>query len=154
MPPERKFPYVSYKFLVEIFLMEIEGIVEASFSECSGLQVETEIDERQEGGVNEYRHKLPKGSKYANLTLKRGLTDSPVLWNWHRDVVNGKVQRKSVSIIVWDVQINDQRWRWDFKDAYPVKWTGPELKWDSNTVAIETLELAHHGISSVTVKKT
>jgi phage tail-like protein len=152
MPSERKFPYVSYKFLVEI-----EGIVEARFSECSGLQVETEFEERQEGGVNEYRHKLPKGSKYANLTLKRGLTDSPVLWNWHRDVVNGKVQRKSVSVIVWDVwdvQINDQRWRWDFKDAYPVKWTGPELKWDSNTVAIETLELAHHGISSVTVKKT
>ncbi|HEC98658.1 MAG TPA: phage tail protein, partial [Nitrospirae bacterium] len=40
----------------------------------------------------------------------------------------------------------EDKWRWNFSDAYPVKWTGPELRADNNTVAFETIELAHHGI--------
>jgi len=142
MPEPRDFPYATFKFLVEF-----DGFIVASFAECSGMQAETEFDEVQEGGVNDFRHKLPKASKYANLTLRRGLTDSDVLWSWHRDVLAGQVRRKAVSVIVWDKKTTDEKWRWVFDQAYPVKWMGPELKADGSAVAIETLELAHHGFS-------
>jgi len=59
--------------------------------------------------------------------------------------VNGKFERKSGFIILMDSEGNE-KWRWSFERAYPVKWTGPDLKADSSAVAVETLELAHNGI--------
>ena len=152
-PPEPT-PVRPDPFLAHRFKIEVDGLVVAGFSEVSGLQVETEFEEIQEGGQNRYRHKLAKSSKYGNLTLKRGITDSTVLWDWHRSVVEGTVQRKTVHVIVWDVfdpQTRRERWRWSFAKAYPVKWNGPDLKSDASSVAIETLELAHNGITSAQV---
>ena len=140
MPGERKDPYLSFRFLVEI-----QGLIVGGFSEVSGLQAETEVEEKREGGVNDYVHKLPTITKYPNITLKRGITDSDVLWNWHQDVVKGKFKRRTVYIILQDSEGNEE-WRWEFDDAYPVKWTGPDLKADSSTVAVEGIELAHKGI--------
>jgi phage tail-like protein len=133
-------PYLSYKFRVEI-----DSLIVGGFSEVSGLQVETETEDRREGGVNDFVHKLPKGSKQANITLKRGITESAALWNWQQDVVKGKVKRKNVRIILLDAQENE-KWYWTFENAYPVKWQGPDFKADSSTTAIETLELVHHGL--------
>jgi phage tail-like protein len=135
-----KNPYVNFRFLVEI-----QGFVVGGFSEVSGLQAETEVETIEEGGVNDYVHKIPKRTKYPNLVLKRGLADSDVLWNWYKCVVNGKITRTSGAIILLDLEGN-QKWRWNFKEAYPVKWVGPELKADSSTIAVETLELAHNGL--------
>lgn len=137
---ERDEPYLSFRFLIEI-----DGIVSGGFAECSGLQVETETEDYREGGVNEYVHKLSKGTKYQNVTLKRGITDSQVLWKWHQDVVAGNIERKGCYIILLDSE-NNEKLRWRFENAYPVKWSGPELKANSNTVAFETLELVHTGI--------
>jgi phage tail-like protein len=137
---ERKDPYLSFRFLVEI-----QGLIVGGFSEVSGLQAETETEEIREGGVNDYVHKLPKITKYPNITLKRGITDSDALWNWHQDVVNGIIKRKSGFIILLDCEGNE-KWRWSFERAYPVQWRGPELRADSNTVAVESIELAHNGI--------
>ena len=136
----RKDPYLGFRFLVEI-----KGLIKGGFSEVSGLQAETEFEEIREGGVNDYVHKLPTITKYPNITLKRGITDCDVLWKWHQDVVNGKVERKTVFIILQDSE-GKEKCRWSFDDAYPVKWLGPDLKADSSTVAVETLELAHNGI--------
>jgi phage tail-like protein len=140
---ERKDPYLNNRFRVAL---EIDGVVEAGFSECAGLVVETEVEERREGGLNQYAHRLPKGSKVANLVLKRGLTDSERLWKWHQDLVSGKVKAVNLSVILLD-SAGAERWRWNVKDAYPAKWMGPELKADASAVAIETLELVHHGIT-------
>jgi phage tail-like protein len=137
---ERKDPYLSFRFLVEI-----QGLIVGGFSEVSGLQAETETEDIPEGGVNDYVHKLPKITKYPNITLKRGITDSDALWNWHQDVVKGIIKRKSGFIILLDGEGNE-KWRWSFERAYPVKWTGPELRADGNTVAVESIELAHNGI--------
>ncbi len=138
--PSNKYPYLNFRFLVEI-----DGIIVGGFSEVSGLNVETETELIEEGGVNDYVHKLPKKTKYSNLTLKRGLTDSDVLWSWHRDVVKGNFKRKSGAIIMLDDEGNS-KWRWNFKEAYPVKWTGPDLQAANSTVAIEILELSHNGL--------
>ena len=137
---ERTDPYLSYRFLVEI-----DDLIVGGFSDVSGLQVETETEEYREGGVNDYIHKLPKVTKYLNLTLKRGITDSDVLWKWHQDIVNGKIERKNGRIVLLDSK-GDEKWHWTFEGAYPVKWNGPDFKADNSTIAIETIELAHNGI--------
>lgn len=137
---ERPDPYRSFRFRIEI-----DGITAARFSEISGLQVETETEPYEEGGVNDFVHQFPKRTKYQHITLKRGITDIDEMWRWHQEVVDGKFKRKDGSIVLMDVTGND-KWRWNFFKAFPVKWTGPDLKADSNTVAFETIELAHHGI--------
>lgn len=142
----RQDPFLSHKFLVMI-----EGLLVAGFSEISGLQAETETEEVREGGVNDYVHKLPKGTKYPNLILKKGMTVSNELWDWHRKVVAGKIKRKTIYIILYNTkQTGSHDWDYDnmyqIIEAFPVKWSGPDLKSEGNTVALETLEIAHHGI--------
>lgn len=143
----RQDPFLSHKFLVMI-----QGLFVAGFSEVAGLQAETEIEEVREGGVNDYVHKLPKGTKYQNITLKKGMTISNDLWNWHRDVVSGKIKRRTIYVILQNTKgigLLD----WDYSnmyqivDAFPVRWSGPDLRSDGNAVALETLEFAHHGIT-------
>jgi phage tail-like protein len=137
---ERNDPYMSFRFLVKI-----DDLVVGGFSEVSGLQAEIEFEEIREGGVNDYVHKLPKITKYPNITLKRGITDSDVLWKWHQDVINGKIKTRSGLIVLLDSEGNE-KWRWTFDSAYPVKWVGPDFKADSGVVSVETLELVHMGI--------
>lgn len=138
---KRTYPYLALKFKVEI-----NGIESARASEVSGLSIETETEPYEEGGVNDYVHQLHKRTKYQRIILKRGIGDKDDLWKWYQEVVNGKFERMGLSIILMDINDND-KWRWDFIEAYPVKWTGPELKADSNAIAFETLEFAHHGLS-------
>jgi phage tail-like protein len=134
-------PITAFKFLIEL-----DGLVVGGFSEVTGISAEIEAEEYREGGVNEYIHKLPKITKYPNIILKRGLTDSDLLWKWHRETVAGKIKRKNGSIILLNYAGNE-KWRWNFFQAYPVKWNGPDLKADTGAVAVEILELAHNGIT-------
>lgn len=134
-------PYLALNFLVEI-----DGLVTGGFSDVSGLDVQVELDTIREGGVNEYVHVLPAGTKYPNIVLKRGLTDSDVLWRWYRDVCRGRVERRSGSVVLLD-RTGTEKWRWTFTDAYPVRWTGPQFEAGYPQVAIETLELVHRGIT-------
>lgn len=133
-------PYLSFSFKVEI-----DSIIVAGFSDVSGLQVEIETEDYREGGINDYVRKMPKVTKYPILVLKRGITDCDELWKWHRKAVEGIIERKTGSIILCDYNGNE-KWRWGFKDAFPVKWTGPDFKSDGSAVAIESLEITHHGI--------
>jgi phage tail-like protein len=142
----RNDPYMAFNFLVEI-----EGLVVGGFSEVTGLQIETVIETYREGGLNEYEHKLAGPTRYpSNLILKRGLTDIETLWSWHQDVMQGTIERKNGTIYLLDRQRLPAMW-WDFMEAYPVKWTGPDLRADSSTVAVETVELVHRGISKPTL---
>jgi phage tail-like protein len=134
-------PYTTFGFVVEI-----NGIVRGGFSEISGLQAETELEEYREGGINDYVHKLAKLTKYPNLTLKRGISDREDLWRWYQAVVSGFIERKTISVMLRDVK-KEEKWRWVFKDAYPVKWNGTDLNATSNTVFVESLEFAHHGMT-------
>jgi phage tail-like protein len=136
------YPYTSFTFV-----LEIEGIIAGGFSDVSGLQIETELEEYREGGVNDYVHKFPKITKYQNLTLKHGLTDRDTLWNWYNDVIKGNIERKNGTIFLLKSDALTPAMWWEFTGAYPVKWTGPELKADSNSIAFETLELVHTGLT-------
>jgi phage tail-like protein len=136
-------PFPSFNFTLEIGSVTVGG-----FSEVTGLQAEAEIQEYREGGLNEYTHKRAGPIKYSsNLVLKRGITDSTALWSWYHDVMQGRIQRKSISIMLMDSAGEEKR-RWNFQRAYPVKWTGPDLKAANSDVATEVLELAHDGLAS------
>ncbi len=136
---QRTDPFPTFAFYVEI-----SGITEASFSQCSGLEVEVDVTQYPEGGCNEYVHKLPGRVKYSDLTLKYGTATSDKLWKWYLDVCQGKIQRQNISVIAFN-QAGETVCRWDFKEAYPVKWTGPEFNAAEGRAAIDTLVVAHSG---------
>jgi phage tail-like protein len=136
----------SDPFLDARFLVEIDSLVVAGFSEVSGLEVELETEEYAEGGVNTHTHSLPTRFDYPNLELERGVTDSRALWQWVEDALNGRIERKSGRVILLD-SIGQEQWGWEFHEAYPIKWSGPELDADRASVAIEALELTHNGIT-------
>jgi phage tail-like protein len=134
-------------FQVFNFFVEVEGLLVAGFSECSGLQVETEIQEYAEGGLNDYMHHFRGRTKYPPLMLKRGLTLNNELWRWHQGVIEGKFERRNGTIYLLNKARNPVTW-WNFKKAFPSKWTGPDLRATSNDVAIESVELIHQGLSA------
>lgn len=135
-------PYLSFRFGVVI-----DNIIVANVSEVSGLQIEIETENYREGGVNNFVHSFQKGIKYQPLVLKRGVTDPDFLWYWYTNVRKGVIKRKNVAIILMDSTGTYTHIRtWTFENAYPIKWTGPALKADSNTIAFESIELVHQGI--------
>lgn len=135
----------TYPVPVFRFHVDIPGGAQAAFAECSGLEVETEVFEYQEGGVNDFVHRLPGRTKVTDITLKRGMTNSRDLWDWYAKTVNGKVERKDISIILLG-QDGKQVMRWNIAKAYPIKWSGPTVKADDHSIAIEQLKLAHRGL--------
>jgi phage tail-like protein len=126
------------------FYVEVDGVSEAVFTEVSGLQVEIETMDYQEGGTNDHVYRLPGRAKLNNLTLKRGIGASPEFLSWCMDVAQGKIKRRSITVVMYDVAGHKVA-RWSFDKAYPVKWVGPQLKSNEAAMAIETLELAHAG---------
>jgi phage tail-like protein len=131
-------PVPAFKFWVEI-----DSIVVAEFRECSGLNLEREVQEILEGGLNERVHYLPGRAKGTNIVLKYGLLYSRELWDWYQTgLYDGKVTRVNFSILLRDVQ-GEVVQRWDFLKGFPVKWEGPALNVESSQAAVETLEIAH-----------
>jgi phage tail-like protein len=129
------------------FLVEIDGITQASFTECTGLDATTEVIETREGGSNTTVRKLPGKTTYTDITLKWGMNASDELWRWRQDVINGTVTRRNGSIVLYDLPNRAEVARWNFVSAWPSKWEGPALNAKGNDVAIETLVLAHEGIA-------
>jgi phage tail-like protein len=144
---QRVDPFATFKFHVEI-----GEIKEAAFTECSGLEMATDVFEYQEGGLNEYAHKLPGRTKFSNVTLKRGFAISNELYKWYsemeQDLLQGKgITRKQVTITLYSPAQQQELMRWTLNNAFPVKWVGPAFKAGEAAVAVETLEFAHHGIT-------
>jgi phage tail-like protein len=92
---------------------------------------------------------VPGRSDFTNIVLKHGVTESTDLYDWLVKVINGEKVRQHISIRVFSWQPSGgsltEMVTWQFANAFPVKWTGPTLQTTSNTVAVETLELAHDG---------
>ena len=128
------------------FVIEIEGLLVGGFSECSGLEVEVEVEEYREGGQNDFVHRFAGRTKHPLLVLKHGMSPIDGLWGWHQDVSAGAIERRNGTIYL----LNKEQlplMQWNFRDAFPVKWTGPVLNAASSAVAFESVELAHHGLT-------
>ncbi len=128
------------------FRIEAQGLDRGGVMSVGGLERSTETEPYREGGVNDYDIQLITKSTQATLVLKRGLLDT-WFWDWHEDVVSGSIERRTVSIILMD-EVGEEAWRWICTDALPTKWTGPELDAGANAIAMESVELVHHGLST------
>ena len=129
-------PYRNFRFLIEI-----DGITQAGFNDCSGFGSSTDPIEYREGGEPSYTRKLPGQTKYNNVVLKWGITDSKELHDWYTQIVKGQIVRKNGSIVLMDTE-GTEKIRWNFFDAWPTKYTAPELSAKANDIAIDAMELA------------
>lgn len=143
MPPgDRKDPFPGYNFAVEI-----DSMVSAAFSEVTGLQIEIEVQEYREGGENGFIHKRAGPAKYpSNLILKKGVNVVRELWDWYWQVAQGTIKRRNLSVLLLDSAGVEKR-RWNFQEAYPVKWVLSDLRATTNEIAVETLEFVHNGLA-------
>lgn len=141
---ERKDPYGTYNFLVEI-----EGVARAAFQEASGFDSSIEVEEHREGGENITSRKLPGMVKFSNIVLKWGLADDTELEDWYQQWVSGDptAKRKSGSIVLLDRQGQEKK-RWNFINAWPTKITWPTFNAENSDIAIMSLELAHEGLKA------
>lgn len=126
------------------FDVEVDGVELGSFTGCDGLSAQYELYEYEEGGQNSYTHKLPGRAKFENVKLTRAVDkDSGKLASWFTGLSRA-VDRKTARITAYDGNRKAIA-TWSLVAVWPVKYTGPKLESDGSGVAIETLELAHHG---------
>jgi phage tail-like protein len=131
-----------------VFALELNGSEVAHFLECSGLKTTTEVFELQEGGMNYAVHKLPGQSKWENIQLRYGVSQSTTLLGWRDQILQDSFtagSRLNGAIVVKNNQMQVVR-RYNFVDAWPVSWEGPSFQASGAELAIESVELAHHGI--------
>jgi phage tail-like protein len=157
IPGVRSDPLPAFNFLVSLIdsssvlasiTSAINFVAGGGFTECSGLEATLQVEEYSEGGENRYVHKFPTRMTYSNIILKRGITLSEELWNWHANYVNGNGKRRDgVIILRSELQIPIKTWI--FKRGLPLKWTGPTFNATQSAIAVESLEIMHEGLELV-----
>ncbi len=143
---DRNDPYRNCRFL-----LEIDGITQAGFSDATIPDTAQDPIEYREGNEPPTPRKIPGLVKYGNLSLKWGITDNSMeFFNWRKLVEQGKMDdaRRNIAVILLDEEGNPKS-RWEFHDAWPSKYDAPDLSAKGNDIAIETLEVAHEGMERV-----
>ena len=129
------------------FLLEIQGIIGdtkvivGGFKTVSGMDSETEIIEFKQGNDLVVRKK-PGRTTYANVVLERGYTATDDLWQWRKNIEDGKIDRRAGSVVVLDQDGQTEVARYNFYEGWPCKWNVPDMDADSSAMAIEKIELA------------
>lgn len=139
--PGGYYPPVGFHFKVEF--VGIGNDNDIRFQSVSGLTIEYDTESFKEGGENRFEHKLPVRTKYADLSLKRGmLTDSKVI-EW---CLKAFEAREFTPVTVNVSLLNEQHTaikRWEVVDAWPKKWAVSDLNAQENSIVVETLDLAY-----------
>ena len=136
------FPYRNFRYR-----LEIDGLDAGGFSEVSGFDATFDVVEYRQGDDAVITpRKLPGLIKYGNITLKWGATDSVVLYEWLMDINEGDIQQKTVTITSLDEEGNPAA-SWRVINAWPVKYTAPDFNATASEIAMESLELAHEGLT-------
>jgi phage tail-like protein len=135
--------------LLPRFHFEVEwGGTRLGFQEVSGLTMEVDVIEYRDGLDKEYHmRKMPGMVKYSNIVLRRGIAKGDnELFNWWQTIQLHKVERRDITIKLLDEEHNPAV-VWKVKNAFPAKLSYSALESDNSDVAIESMELAHEGIS-------
>ena len=137
-PPPSFVAYPGHRFVVDVGKDR-----QAAFMECILPVIEWETTDLKEGGLNTSTRLLPGRRRPATLTLKNGV-GNPQLLDWYLEALNGQFSRRSVTITLLDFSNKASHViaLWSIQDAFPVQWTGPELRTGDNTIAIQSLQLA------------
>ena len=140
MPTEEL--YGSYHFLLEIQgVINDNKVIVGGFKSVSGMDSETEIIEFKQGNDLIVRKK-PGRTTYSNIVLERSYTATDDLWQWRKNIEDGKIDRRAGSIIILDQDGQTEVARYNFYEGWPTKWNVPELDSDSSSMAIEKIEIA------------
>ena len=136
------YPLPKFHFQVEW------GGTRLGFTEVSGLTVETEVIEYREGILPEFhKTKMPGMQKFGNITMKRGTFQGDNdFYLWWNTVALNTIERRNLTISL----LNENHQPvvvWSVKNAWPTKVQSTDLKGDGNEVAIETIEIAHEGLT-------
>ncbi|MER6529838.1 phage tail protein [Streptomyces sp. NPDC001508] len=126
------------------FVVTVDGIELGSFNTCEGLGCEVVLEQREEGGNNMHLWQLPTRLKYPNIKLSRPLTrETEKVAKWFASMTTG-IRRRTAHI---EARTGDGRpvAKWGLLEVVPVRWTGPAFNPESPKVAMETIEIAHHG---------
>lgn len=135
MPNRRPFDHlVNCRFKVVI-----EGVTEGAFTAVEGVESTTEVVTFCNGN-DLLQRKRPGRTHYANIVLKRGYIHTDELWQWYRKVTEGKVERKSGSIIVCADDGSDI-FRYNFFEAWPCRWKSMVLDAADSRNLVEELEI-------------
>ena len=136
------FPYRNFRFR-----LEIDGLDAGSFSEVSGFDAAIDVVEYRAGDDPAITPtKLPGLIKYGNITLKWGSCETMALYDWLIDITEGTIEKKTVTLTALDEEGSPAA-SWRCINAWPVKYTAPDFNGTSSEVAIETIELAHEGLT-------
>ena len=141
--PDRHGPYRNSRFL-----LEIDGIAQAGFSECTIPNMTKQVAEYREGTDPPTVRKLGGLNQYGNLTLRWGTTtESMELYEWHKTAQQGNVDdaRRNIAVVLLDEE-GEPGARWEFMNAWPTEYDAPDLNATGNEVAIENLQIAHEGM--------
>lgn len=136
-------PYAKFRYKVEI-----DGLEAGGFSEASGFDASIDVIEYREGDMVQTPMKLPGLKKYGNITLKQGVADSMVMYEWMIAGVEGEVERKTITITILD-DTETATASWQVINAWPAKYTAPDFNALTSEVAIESIEIAHEGMTRV-----
>jgi phage tail-like protein len=143
--------FVSERVSSATFVFEVDGQEIGHFMEVTGLEVEVSVESIEEGGENGFVHRLPGRMSWPNITLKRGVTQTDNLFVWlnkssgEQFSASGNKLTRSTAAITLIGPAGKRLRAWEFVDAFPVKWKGPDFSAESANVASEQLEIAHHG---------
>ncbi|MEZ6134623.1 MAG: phage tail protein [Pirellulaceae bacterium] len=152
-----KDPLPTYRFLVTLDPADaylppqqsrlLPHVAAGAFQEARGLGSDLEVTAYPEGGINDFMHQLPVRHSWTNISLKRGFVRDPILWQWYEVGLRQSLgARRDGSIIMLD-QRGRQVMAWEFRGGLAAKWTGPEFNAMESGVAIESLEIAHQGLT-------
>ncbi len=137
-----EYPIPKFHFQVEW------GGTKIGFTEVSGLDITTDVVEYRDGASPEYtKIKMPGQRKYSNITMKRGtFAGDNEFFDWFNTVSLNKIERRDLTISLLN-ENHEPVVVWKVKNAWPTKITPTDLKSDGSDVAVETLELAHEGLT-------
>jgi len=119
-----------------------------SFQEVSGLDVEAQPIEYRHGDSPVFSTiKMPGIKKTGNVTMKKGVFKSDnKFWDWFNKIKMNTIKRVPVTISLLD-ESGAPTMVWTLANAWPTKITGTDLKSDGNEAAIESIEIAHEGLT-------
>lgn len=121
---------------------------EMSFQEVTGLDAQAEEITYRHGNSKDFTPiKMPGLKKYGNVTMKKGIFKGDnKFWEWFKQNNLNTIKRVPVTISLLD-ETGKNTMVWTLTNAWPTKITGTDLKSDDNSVAIESIEIAHEGLT-------
>ncbi|SMD41969.1 conserved hypothetical phage tail region protein [Aquiflexum balticum DSM 16537] len=136
------YPLPKFHFLIEW------GGTKIGFSEASGLEVTTELIEYRDGASPEYsKIKMPGMQSFSNITLKRGIFQGDnEFYDWWNTVALNTIERRDLIISLLN-ESHEPVVVWKVKNAWPLKVQSTDLNATGNETAIETMEIAHEGLT-------